>query len=48
MDEAIVQYIRKHYNLLVGERRAEEIQGDPRVGLSMGGDRRTMEVKGET
>ena len=26
MDEAIVQYIRKHYNLLVGERRAEEIK----------------------
>jgi rod shape-determining protein MreB len=27
MDEAIVQYIKKHYNLLVGERRAEEISG---------------------
>jgi rod shape-determining protein MreB len=26
MDEAIVQYIRKNYNLLVGERRAEEIK----------------------
>ena len=26
MDEAIVQYISKHYNLLVGERRAEEIK----------------------
>ena len=26
MDEAIVQYIKKHYNLLVGERRAEEIK----------------------
>ena len=26
MDESIVQYIKKHYNLLVGERRAEEIK----------------------
>ena len=26
MDEAIVQYIKKHYNLLIGERRAEEIK----------------------
>src|SRR3989442_14352897 len=25
MDEAIIQHIRKHYRLLVGERRAEEI-----------------------
>ena len=26
MDEAILQYVRKHYNLLIGERRAEEIK----------------------
>jgi rod shape-determining protein MreB len=26
MDEAIRQHIRKHYNLLIGERRAEEIK----------------------
>ena len=26
MDEAIIQHIRKHYRLLVGERRAEEIK----------------------
>jgi rod shape-determining protein MreB len=46
MDEAIVQYIRKNYNLLVGERRAEEIK--IRLGSSypMAGERRTMEVKG--
>ena len=46
MNEAIAQYIRKHYNLLVGERRIEEIK------LALGGpDRsadgpRTVEVKG--
>src|SRR6185437_8252549 len=46
MDEAIVQYIRKHYNLLVGERRAEEIKMALGSAYPMGGDRRTMEVKG--
>src|SRR5262249_61963073 len=46
MDEAIVQYIRKHYNLLVGERRAEEIKIKLGAAYPMGGDRLTMEVKG--
>ena len=46
MDEAIVQYIRKHYNLLVGERRAEEIKMTLGSAYPMGGERRTMEVKG--
>ncbi|HVJ25712.1 MAG TPA: rod shape-determining protein, partial [Burkholderiales bacterium] len=44
MDEAIVQYIKKHYNLLVGERRAEEIKVTLGSAYPMGGDRRTMEV----
>ena len=46
MDEAILQYVRKHYNLLIGERRAEEIKiklGSAYPGES---DQRTMEVKG--
>ena len=46
MDEAIVQYIRKHYNLLVGERRAEEIKIKLGSAYPMAGDRATMEVKG--
>jgi rod shape-determining protein MreB len=46
MDEAIVQYIRKNYNLLVGERRAEEIKIKLGSAYPMGGERRTMEVKG--
>src|SRR5436190_1754634 len=46
MDEAIIQYIRKHYNLLVGERRAEEIKVTLGSAYPMGGDRKTMEVKG--
>jgi rod shape-determining protein MreB and related proteins len=45
MNEAILEYIKKHYNLLIGERRAEEIK------LALGsahptGARRTMDVKG--
>ena len=46
MDEAIVQYIKKHYNLLVGERRAEEIKIKLGSAYPMGGERLTMEVKG--
>jgi len=47
MDESIIQYIRKNYNLLVGERRAEEIK--IRLGSAYplaGGERQTIEVKG--
>jgi rod shape-determining protein MreB len=46
MDEAIVQYIKKHYNLLVGERRAEEIKITIGSAYPLGDARRTMEVKG--
>ena len=46
MDEAIVQYIRKHYNLLVGDRRAEEIKIKLGSAYPMAGERATMEVKG--
>jgi rod shape-determining protein MreB and related proteins len=45
MNEAILEYVKKHYNLLIGERRAEEIK------LALGSahpsaDRRTLDVKG--
>jgi len=46
MDEAIVQYIRKNYNLLVGERRAEEIKIKLGSAYPVDGERRTVEVKG--
>jgi rod shape-determining protein MreB len=46
MDEAIVQYIKKHYNLLVGERRAEEIKINLGGACATGAERRTMDVKG--
>ena len=46
MDEAIIQYIRKHYNLLVGERRAEELKIKLGSAYPTAGERLTMEVKG--
>jgi len=46
MDEAILQYVRKHYNLLIGERRAEEIKIKLGSAYPGEGDQRTMEVKG--
>ena len=46
MDEAIVQYIRKQYNLLMGERRAEEIKIKLGSAYPTGGERLTMKVKG--
>src|SRR5262249_41259533 len=46
MDEAIAQYIRKRYNLLVGERRAEELKIKLGSAYTTGGERLTMEVKG--
>ncbi len=46
MDEAIVQYIRKQYNLLVGDRRAEEIKIKLGSAYPIGGERLTMRVKG--
>jgi rod shape-determining protein MreB len=45
LDQAIVQFMRKNYNLLVGEMTAESIK--MRVGSAApGGEEREMEVKG--
>ena len=46
MDEAIVQYIRKQYNLLIGERRAEELKIKLGSAYPTSSERLTMEVKG--
>ena len=46
MDEAILHYVRKHYNLLIGERRAEEIKIHLGSAYPGEGDQRTMEVRG--
>ena len=46
MDEAIRQHIRKHYNLLIGERRAEEIKINLGSAYPGEGEQRTIDVKG--
>jgi rod shape-determining protein MreB len=45
MDEAIIQHIKREYNLLIGERTAEEIKITMGSALSTG-EESTMEVKG--
>ena len=47
MDEAIISYIRRHHNLLVGESSAERIKKE--IGCACppeSGDGQTMEIKG--
>jgi rod shape-determining protein MreB len=45
MNESIIQYIKKHYNLLVGERHAEDIKIKLGSAFPLG-ERLSMEVKG--
>jgi rod shape-determining protein MreB len=45
MDECIVQYMRRVYNLMIGERTAEQIKIEIGSAYATGEDR-TMEVKG--
>src|SRR5690625_2784146 len=44
MDEAIIQYIRKHYNLMIGERTAESIKMD--IGSAIEALEETMDIRG--
>src|SRR5204863_4271383 len=45
MDEAIIQYIKKAYNLLIGERTAEQIKME--IGSAFPLEQKmTMEIKG--
>src|ERR1700752_4828240 len=45
MDEAIIQYIKKQYNLLIGERTAEQIKIEVGSAFPLE-ERMTMEIKG--
>ena len=45
MDEAIIQYIKKTYNLLIGERTAEQIKMEIGSAFPLE-ERMTMEIKG--
>ncbi|MDD2902907.1 MAG: rod shape-determining protein [Syntrophales bacterium] len=44
MDEGILQYVKRNYNLLIGERTAEIIKTT--IGNAFPGDMETMDVKG--
>lgn len=45
MDEAIIQYIKRTYNLMIGERTAEQLKID--IGSAMKSDRpQSMEIRG--
>ncbi|HBG02767.1 MAG TPA: rod shape-determining protein [Firmicutes bacterium] len=46
MDESIVQYIRRAYNLLVGERTAERVKAEIGYALIDGKDEITAELRG--
>jgi rod shape-determining protein MreB len=46
MDEAIIHYLRKHYNLLIGERQAEAIKIALGSAVSRDGAPQAVEVKG--
>lgn len=46
MDEAIIQYIKKNYNLMVGERTAEEIKIQIGSAFHPDGEESEMEIRG--
>lgn len=46
MDEAIVQHIRRTYNLLIGERTAERIKAEIGYAFLGAGDELSMDVRG--
>ncbi len=45
MDEAIISYIKRNYNLLIGERTAEHVKIEVGSACKMG-DKKTIEIKG--
>ncbi len=46
MDEAVINYIKRKYNLLIGEMMAEQIKIDLGSAYKSDGSRLTMEIKG--
>ena len=46
MDEAVLQHIKKHYNLLIGERQAQELKLTLGSACPGEGPARTVQVKG--
>ncbi len=46
MDEAIIAYIKRRYNLMIGDRTAEQIKIEIGSAYNTGGEQRVMEIKG--
>jgi len=46
MDEAIIAYIKRKYNILIGERTAEEIKIEIGSAYKVDSQKRTLEIKG--
>jgi len=46
MDEAIIAYIKRKYNILIGERSAEEIKIEIGSAYKVDSQKRTVEIKG--
>ena len=46
MNDAIIQHIRRNYNLLIGERRAEEVKIQLGSAYPQGSEGQKMEIKG--
>ena len=46
MNEAVIQHMRRSYNLLIGERQAEEVKIKLGSAAPSGNEREKMEVKG--
>lgn len=46
MDEAIISYIRRSHNLLIGESTAEAVKKEIGAACAVGGKSHTMEIKG--
>jgi len=46
MDETIIAYIKRRYNLMIGDRTAEQIKIDIGSAYNTGSEQRVMEIKG--
>ena len=46
MDEALIAYIKRRYNLMIGDRTAEQIKIDIGSAYNTGSEQRIMEIKG--
>lgn len=46
MDEAIIAYIKRRYNLMIGDRTSEQIKIDIGSAYNVGTEQRIMEIKG--